>query len=391
MSKTGEMDVIDRPDEHRYELVDSDRVMGFAEYRPVPAQDALEFHHTVIDPAERGRGLGEVLVTGAMADVRRKGVTVRPTCSFVAQWFDQHPDEVDLLADTPEAQRRDAEGIAVDVADAQPDSSAVRTALWRALHVQIDPAPHLLADEIGLAIAAPEPGWQQRRDMDPQGTAGHRLALVARTRFVEDLLVEEGIGQYVLLGAGLDTFAQRHADDDVVVFEVDQPGPQTWKRHRLEALGLGVADHLRLVPVDFESTDDWWVELLVAGFDADAPALVSSSGVSMYITKPATESTLSRLVQLAPGSIVAMTFMYPLELVDEIDRPALIGAARGAESAGTPWLSFYSPEEMASLATDAGFRHVTCIPTNELAERAGVGRSNGARASSGEGILIARI
>lgn len=380
------MDVIDRPDQHRYELVDDGRVVGFAEYRSVSGGDTLEFPHTVIDPSERGRGLGEMLVTGAMADVRRKGATVLPTCWFVAQWFDHHPDDADLLV-----RRRDAEVPGPDsVVNAQPDSSAVRTALWRALHVQIDPAPHVLVDEIGLAIAQPEPGWQQRRDMHPEGTAGHRLALVARTRFVEDLLAAEGIGQYVLLGAGLDTFAQRHGHDGVVVFEVDQPGPQAWKRQRLDALGFGVADHLRLVPVDFESDDDWWAELLSAGFDAAAPALVSSSGVSMYITKDATASTLARLALLAPGSIVAMTFMYPLELVDEVDRPALAGAVRGAQASGTPWLSFYSPEEIASLATDAGFLDVTCIPTNELAEQVIGDQSDGWRASSGEGILIAR-
>lgn len=380
------MDVIDRPDQHRYELVDDGRVVGFAEYRSVPGEDTLEFPHTVIDPAERGRGLGEILVTGAMSDVRQKGATVLPTCWFVAQWFDHHPDDADLLV-----RRRDAEVPGPDsVVNAQPDSSAVRTALWRALHVQIDPAPHVLVDEIGLAIAQPEPGWQQRRDMHPEGTAGHRLALVARTRFVEDLLAAEGIGQYVLLGAGLDTFAQRHGHDGVVVFEVDQPGPQAWKRQRLDALGFGGADHLRLVPVDFESDDDWWAELLSAGFDAAAPALVSSSGVSMYITKDATASTLARLALLAPGSIVAMTFMYPLELVDEVDRPALAGAVRGAQASGTPWLSFYSPEEIASLATDAGFLDVTCIPTNELAEQVIGDQSDGWRASSGEGILIAR-
>lgn len=93
------MDVFDRPEQHRYELVDDDgRVLGFAEYRLEADATTLEFPHTVIDPAERGRGLGEQLVTGAMTDVRSKGVKVRPTCWFVAQWFDHHPDQADLLA-----------------------------------------------------------------------------------------------------------------------------------------------------------------------------------------------------------------------------------------------------------------------------------------------------
>lgn len=273
-----------------------------------------------------------------------------------------------------------------------PDSSAVRTALWRALHVQVDPPPHILQDELGLEIAAPEPGWQRRPDMHPVGTAGHRSALVARTRFVEDLLVDENIGQYVLLGAGLDTFAQRHTElaERVTVFEVDQPGAQAWKRQRLDELGWGVPDHLRLVPVDFESDEDWWQALRAADFDAEAPALVSSSGVSMYITKVATTSTLSRLAGMAPGSIVVMTFMYPLDLVDDIDRSALEGAARGARASGTPWLSFFSPDEIASAARDAGFSNVVCTPTNELAARYLAGRSDGLRSSSGEGLLIAR-
>lgn len=203
-----------------------------------------------------------------------------------------------------------------------PDSSAVRTALWRALHVELDDPPHLLEDEIGLALAAPEDDWRTRPDMHPSGTLPYRGAIVARTRFVEDLLVDEGIGQYVLLGAGLDTFAQRHPEvADVTVFEVDQPGPQAWKRQRLEVLGYGVRP--RLVPVDFDADDDWWLGLIDAGFDATAPAVVSSSGVSMYITKAATAGTLRRLATMAPGSVLAMTFMLPFELVDEADRSGL--------------------------------------------------------------------
>lgn len=273
-----------------------------------------------------------------------------------------------------------------------PDSSAVRTALWRALHVQIDAPPHLIDDEIGLALADPEPGWEQRGDMHPIGTGGYRAAIVARTRFVEDLVRGEHIGQYVLLGAGLDTFAQRHPDlaGTVTTFEIDQPGPQAWKRQRLEALGYGVPDHLRLIPVDFEADEDWWQALLGAGFDAAAPALVSSSGVSMYISRQATEATLVRLMALAPGSIVAMTFMLPIELADPADRPGLEGAARGARASGTPWISFYAPDDIAALAREAGFGDVRYVPTNELAERYLAGRADGLRPASGEGLLLAR-
>jgi methyltransferase (TIGR00027 family) len=275
---------------------------------------------------------------------------------------------------------------------AAPDSSAVRTALWRALHVELDPPPHLVEDQIGLALADPEEGWRDRPDMHPVGTGPYRVAIVARTRFVEDLLVEEGIGQYVLLGAGLDTFAQRHPElaGRVLVFEIDQPGPQAWKRQRLVDLGYGVPEHLRLVPVDFEADEDWWQDLRAAGFDESATALVSSSGVSMYITKAATATTLRRLAAMAPGSIVAMTFMLPFDLVAEADRAGLEGAARGARASGTPWISFYAPEEIVALAYESGFAEARSVETAELVERYLAGRGDGVRTSGGEAILLAR-
>jgi len=274
----------------------------------------------------------------------------------------------------------------------EPDSSAVRTALWRAMHVQIDDPPHLIEDEIGLAMAAPSDDWRERPDMHPIGTRPYRAAIVARTRFVEDLVVDEGAKQYVLLGAGLDTFVQRHPElaHEVVVFEIDAPGTQEWKRQRLSALGYSVPDWLRLIPVDFEAGVDWWQALVDTGFDAAASTVVSSSGVSMYISKAATADTMRRLAGLAPGSIVVMTFMLPFELLDDDDRPGLEMAARGAQAAGTPWISFYAPDEIVVVALDAGFASADFVATAELAERYLSGRTDGLRAAGGEGILVAR-
>jgi hypothetical protein len=70
-----------------------------------------------------------------------------------------------------------------------PESTAVRVALWRAIHVQIDPPPHVLEDEIGLRLAAPDEGWRDRGDMDPSGTSRFRAGIVARTSPGEELLV----------------------------------------------------------------------------------------------------------------------------------------------------------------------------------------------------------
>ncbi|MGW3176692.1 class I SAM-dependent methyltransferase, partial [Streptomyces sp. NPDC001153] len=217
-----------------------------------------------------------------------------------------------------------------------PDNTAVRCALWRAMHVQVDPPPHVLEDEIGLRIADPGDGWRDRPDMDQEATRGFRAAMVARARFVEDLVAEQaerGVDQYVILGAGLDTFAQRapRTASRLRVFEVDQPGPQAFKRRRLAELGLDVPDRLRLVPVDFEADGASWLERLVeAGFDPRRPAVVASSGVTMYLTREATAATLRRVAGLAPGSALAMTFLLPEDLVAEADRPGLRAGPRRA-------------------------------------------------------------
>jgi methyltransferase (TIGR00027 family) len=227
------------------------------------------------------------------------------------------------------------------------DDTAVRVALWRAMHVEVDPPPHMLDDEIGLQLAAPDDGWRSRPDMDPAGTSWFRAGIVARARFVEDLVAEQagqGVAQYVILGAGLDTFAQRRPEvaSRLRVFEVDQPGPQSWKCKRLIELGFGVPEWLQLVPVGFEAGGSWWDKVVVARFDPGQPAVVVSTGVSMYLTKDADAAALREIAGLAPASTFAMTFLLPTELHDDGVRPGFQAAERGARAVGTPFISFYT-------------------------------------------------
>lgn len=280
-------------------------------------------------------------------------------------------------------------------ATAIPDSTAVRTALWRALHLEVDAPPHVLDDRIGLQLAAPDPDWRQRPDMNEYATPGVRASIVARARFIEDLVIEQtdhGTGQYVLLGAGLDTFAQRRPEiaSRITVFEVDQPEPQAWKRQRLVELGFGVPQWLRLVPVDFETTS-WWDGLLANGFDAHNPAVVASLGVSMYLTREATAATLRQSAALAPGSTLAMTFMQPVELVDPEEQVIHRATDAAARAAGTPFISYYAPDEILALARDAGFataRHVTAA---EYTQRYFADRTDGLRPFTTEELLVATI
>lgn len=277
----------------------------------------------------------------------------------------------------------------------EPDNTAVRVALWRALHVLNDPAPHVFEDTLGLSIAAPDEGWQARPDMSAF-TRPFRASIVARARFVEDLLVdrvEHGLSQYVVLGAGLDTLAQRRKGlgARLQIFEVDQPGPQAWKRERLEALGLGVPPFLHLVPVDFERGEAWLERLAAEGFDPKRPSLVASTGVSMYLTKEAIADTLRTIAGLAAGSTLVMSFMLPLELVPPDMRPGVEAAARGARANGTPWLSFFTPDELLELARACGFREVEHVSADALAERYFQGRTDGLRPPpSCEALLVAR-
>ena len=197
--------------------------------------------------------------------------------------------------------------------------------------------------------------------------------------------------QYVILGAGLDTFAQRRPEvaSGLRVFEVDQPGPQAWKRRRLVELGFGVPEWLRLVPVDFERGGVWWEELVAADFDPARPAVVVSTGVTLYLSKEANAATLRQIAVLAPGSTLAMTFLLPSELVDDELRPGFEAAQKGASAAGTPFISFYTPDEMTALAGQAGFRKARHVSAAALNERYFAGRTDGLRTARGEELLVA--
>ena len=269
---------------------------------------------------------------------------------------------------------------------AVPDPTAVRTALWRALHVEVDAPPHVLDDRLALVLADPPPDWRARPDMDVQGTRRNRAGIVARARFVEDLVEEQGVDQLVLLGAGLDTVAQRRPRLVGRIFEIDRPETQAWKRRRLAELGHDVPI---MVPVDFEK-DSWWDALLAAGFDRTRPAVVSSCGVAMYLTEETNAETLRTLARLAPGSALAMTFQLTDELLDSEDLAGRRIAMAGARAAGTPFLSFYTPERLQQTARDAGFATTGHVDSAAMNARYFTGRPDELATSRGEEMLVAR-
>jgi methyltransferase (TIGR00027 family) len=269
----------------------------------------------------------------------------------------------------------------------EPDSTAVRTALWRALHVEKDAPPHVFDDTLGLALAAPPAAWQARPDMAPPWTAPIRAGIVQRARFVEDLLAERTSAQYVILGAGLDTFVQRRPElaSTMHVYEVDQPGPQRWKQRRIAELGWAAPV---FVPVDFEAGASWWDELVAAGFDTTRPAFVTSLGVSMYLTRDAIAAMLRQVAALAPGSTFVLTFLVPGELLPPDERAGLEAATRGAQASGTPFVSFFTPDAMVALARECGFSSVEHVAPATLRARYFAGRIDGLAPGSGEQIVV---
>ena len=272
-----------------------------------------------------------------------------------------------------------------------PDNTALITALWRALHMQADAKPHILEDDVGLKLIAPPDDWQQRPDM--KFTKGLRASIVARGRFIEDLIIEQskqGISQYVILGSGLDTFAERRPDiaSHLQIFEIDQPGTLAWKEKRLIELGFGIPAYLHFVPVNFE-TSSWWAELLKAGFDINRPAVVACTGVTLYLTKEAIVVTLNQLAKLAAGSKLAITFYLPIELLDEEDKPIVEIGAKAAREAGTPFVSFFPANEILALANNAGLKNIKTISTKEMEPMYFAGRSDNLLPTSGEVFLLA--
>jgi methyltransferase (TIGR00027 family) len=230
--------------------------------------------------------------------------------------------------------------------------------------------------------------------MHPEFTKLARASIVARARFVEDLVLKEkdhDVHQYVILGAGLDTFAlrRRHLCSALTVYEIDEPDTQAWKERRLAELGIERPGCLRFVPVDFEKTSNWLQSLGDAGFDSKRPAVVASTGVSMYLTREAILGILRQVAALAPHSIIAMSFLLPIEQSDPEVRPLQELAMKGAAAAGTPFISFFTSEQMLELSAEAGLKKGQIITGRDLAARYFAGRKDGLYTPNGEQILVA--
>jgi methyltransferase (TIGR00027 family) len=231
----------------------------------------------------------------------------------------------------------------------------------RAAHLVVDQPPYIFADTAAAAMLGDLAAELVRYHEDHPGhpvLATARGQVLCRSRYAEDRLgaaAAVGMRQYVLLGAGLDTFAYRsRLAGTIAVWEVDHPGTQAFKRTALAAAQLEVSPSLSYIPCDFGSgalAD----ALRAGGFDFGEPAVISWLGVTMYLDDHAIRDTLSVLSRCAPGTELIVDYMLPAGLRDETGDNYVSQVAATAAERGEPWLTFASPAEMTALLADSGF------------------------------------
>lgn len=253
----------------------------------------------------------------------------------------------------------------------QPSNTAMMAAAARAAHLIVDGSPDIFADTCAAVVLGERAkelvGYHRQHAANPILSAA-RGQVLCRSRYAEDRLaiaVAAGVRQYVVLGAGLDTFAYRSPmAAQIRVFEVDHPDTQDWKRSALAAARIGVPAGVVFVPVDL-ATGSLAAALRTAGFDYSQPAVISWLGVIMYLDRAAVGQTLSTLAACAPGTELIADYILPQSLRDEAGNvyAELIMAA--AAERGEPWLSFFAPREMAGLLAEHGFREATQVRQRE--------------------------
>ncbi len=246
--------------------------------------------------------------------------------------------------------------------------TAVLAAQVRAAHALLDPDP-IFEDRYALALAdATEADVRNLFAVIPASCARvARVLPVQRARYIDEEVgraVSRGIDQYVLLGAGLDSFAWRRPDlmAGLDLFEVDHPATQTWKRRRLEALGLSLPPRAHFVGTDLAAGEYLSEGLGAATFDSRRPSVWSWLGVVVYLEVGTIAATMSEIAELsAPGSRLVASYTVTPDLMDPGSREFADLARAAARDAGEPHLSVFSPAEIEGMAREAGWTGVHSV------------------------------
>lgn len=260
--------------------------------------------------------------------------------------------------------------------------TAVGVALLRAAHQRLDPHPLILDDPVAASLvdaAALDAFVADPARVQSAESRGRRAHVVVRSRFAEDRLAAataRGVRQYVVLGAGLDTFAYRQPPwaAALAVFEVDHPASQHVKRDRLAAASIPAPANLTFVEVDFEAAARppegaaRLAALLEAGgLRRDLPTLFSCLGVLMYLAADTVDAVFRAVAAFPAGSELVLTFAPPPPPgVDPADWPS---PRHRTATAGEPWRTFFTPEALAARLRAVGFSTVEFLDPAAAAAR----------------------
>ena len=244
----------------------------------------------------------------------------------------------------------------------QPSSMAEQAAVMRAVHQLIDGEPKIFADPLALKILGPVGERWVRDNLDkyrPAYMASGRVLTAIRSQFAEERLLasmQRGTAQYVILGAGLDTFAWRHAElaGRLAIFEVDHPATQQWKRSRLSEVGLGVPGHVQFVAVDFQR-DSLATMLAASGFSRTRPAFFSWLGVTYYLTPEAAFDTLCYVATQDAASEVVFDFALEDAAMSPRFREQIAKLMTSMVKRGEPWLTRFEPTALQARLRASGF------------------------------------
>jgi methyltransferase (TIGR00027 family) len=269
--------------------------------------------------------------------------------------------------------------------------TARRVAIRRAAHQLLD-HPRVLDDPLALRIIGAEAAEELRSNPKEHHafSRAFRAFMAARSRYAEDELaraVSDGVRQYVVLGAGLDTFAYRNPHPGLRVFEVDHPATQVWKREQLETAGIATPVALTFVPVDFER-QTLAEGLERSGFDLSVAAFFSWLGVTPYLTRDACMSTLSLIASMPAGSGVVFDFAVDPALLNAGQRQALDALSERVARYGEPFQLFFDPEKLQGELRKIGFQRTEFLQGKELNARYFKDRDDGLLVRGGVGHLM---
>jgi methyltransferase (TIGR00027 family) len=268
--------------------------------------------------------------------------------------------------------------------EARPSRTAYMVAMRRAAHQVLD-LPKVFDDPIALPILGPDAERALRSESRFLNRLGRavRASMAARSRYAEDqlaLAVARGVRQYVILGAGLDTFAYRnpHAQRSLRVFEVDYPATQEWKRKRLAAAGIPIPPSVTFAPVNFE--DQALADgLRQAGFAAANASFFSWLGVTMYLSRDTVMDTLRLIASCGQGSGVTFDYIVPRATLNWKGRLVMRAMSRRVARSGEPFRTFFAPEELREELSQLGFREIEDLGGAEINVRYFSGRADGLR------------